>query len=555
MKNNHYISTDFLIVGSGLAGLRCAIELSRNGYKVAVVTKKKVDFGSSSLAQGGISAVDPEREKNGSDSYEMHFKDTMKAACGISNGELTRKFIESSYDDAIKFMIESEIPFSRSKNSDYPYELHQEGGHSRPRVFCVGDYTGKAIMDSLIKIVENDPNITVYEDHSAIDLITSKNYSEGDLQIQCLGAYIYDKKNDEVLTFETRSVFLATGGAGRIFLFTSNNQVSTGDGIAIAYRAGASISNLEFTQFHPTVLYGYDDNGRSFLLTEALRGKKMGAILCLKKSGPESKIDFVKECGYSPDGSAATRDIVARAIDTEIKQRGITNVFLNVTPEVTGKTVEQIKEGFPQIYKKLKEIGYDITSEPVPVVPAAHYTCGGVNVNSDGQTSGISNLYAIGEVSCTGIMGANRLASNSLSETALFAYWAARHACSNFGKYKKNNDLPLWNKGIATKSRNKNLVGYYWDEIRLLMWHLVGIVRDQERLLMAENRIENIIREIRAYYWNYFITSDFLELRNIARLAQLTVKSALWRCETRGGHYRSDYPEKDEVNFKKNSLV
>ena len=543
MTTNGYIKTDYLVIGSGIAGLRASIELSRRGNKIALVTKKSVIDGSTYLAQGGISAVDPERVKAGKDSYNLHIEDTLKAADGLGDKDITEKFVKRAYPDVIDFLIKEGVPFSKS---DDGYELHQEGGHSSPRIYCVGDYTGKAIEETLADKVREDPNITIYENHSAIDLITARKVYEMqhdgidlitahkiyEADDKCIGAYVYDEKNDSVKTFDAKSTFIATGGAGRIFLYTSNNQVSTGDGIAMAHRAGAKIANMEFTQFHPTVLYGYDDHGRSFLLTEALRGKKMGAVLTLDK---DSKTDFVKELGYSEDGSAGTRDIVARAIDIEMKKKGLTNVFLNITPEVTGKASEEIAKGFPQIYEKLKNLGYDITKEPVPAVPASHYTCGGIVVGSNGEVPGIKNLYAIGEASCTGLMGANRLASNSLPEAALYGLLAVEHATKN--SKKSDSKLPLWNIGRAKKSRNQNLVGYYWDEIRTMMWHLVGIVRDQERMFMAKTRINRIQEEITRYYWNYFITSDFLELRNIAKVADLTIDAAFNRKESKGGHY------------------
>ena len=545
MTTNHYVETDCLVIGSGGAGLRAAIESSRQGYKVALVTKKSIEDGSTFLAQGGVSAVDPARVKSGEDSLELHIKDTLEAADGIGNPEVTKRFVERAYE-IIGFLIKSGVPFSN--------ELHQEGGHSRARIYCVGDYTGKAIEERLADIARENPNISIYENHSAIDLITTKKLDKNASLNRCLGAYVYDSENDCVTTFDAKATFIATGGAGRIYLYTSNNQVSTGDGIALAYRAGARIANIEFTQFHPTVFYGYNDKGRSFLITEALRGKKVGGILALRDSGEDSKVDFVKQLGYAEDGSAATRDIVARAIDREMKKNGLTNVFLNATPAVTNKTPKEIAEGFPQIYNKLMQLGFDITKQPIPVVPASHYTCGGIFVGLNGEIPEIDGLYAIGEVSCTGLMGANRLASNSLPESILYGLLAAEHATRNMSVREQRMHLPLWDTFRATKSRKQDLVTCYWGEIRTLMWHLVGIVRDEERLNMAKKRISIIKEEINKYYWDYFLTSDFLELRNITQVAELTANAALGRKESRGGHYRLDYSIRDDNQFKKPTI-
>lgn len=535
-----YIQTDYLVIGSGLAGMRAALELSKAGKQVSLVTKRSLVRGSSALAQGGIAAMDPQRVEKGEDSYDLHIDDTVKAADGIGDLNITSSFVRESHE-VIKFLEEKGVEFSRKEKAvdqvdEGDYVLHQEGGHSRKRIYCVGDYTGKAVVDVLIEHVKADPNITVYENHTTVDLITEKKLNLEAETDACLGAYVLNE--NEVKTFAAGNTILATGGAGRIFLYTSNDSVSTGDGIAMAYRVGARIGNMEFTQFHPTVLYGYDDEGRSFLLTEALRGKAMGARLTLSEDSSE---DFVKE--YTPDGSAGTRDVVAKAIDAEMKKGGLTNVFLNATPKVTGKTPEEIRKGFPEINEKLLSLGYDMTVQPIPVVPASHYTCGGVLVGKHGEVKEIDGLYAIGEVSCTGLMGANRLASNSLPEAVLYGKRAVEHALDN--EVVARADLPLWDPGDATRSADLNLVSYYWDEVRTLMWQLVGIVRNEKGLQSAAKRMDILRDDIDDYYWRHLITPDFVELRNIAQVADLTINAALWRKESRGGHFREDFSETD----------
>ncbi|MGA1869714.1 MAG: L-aspartate oxidase [bacterium] len=545
---NNYLITDFLIIGSGIAGLRAAIELSSHGYRVAIVTKKSLRDGATYHAQGGIAAVDPARINSGEDSFDLHLDDTLKATDGLGDALIARNFITRSFKDVVNFFINLGVPFSKN-NKTYPYRLHQEGGHSRSRIFCVDDYTGMAIEEKLIEKIIDDPNISIFEHHAAIDLITTQKLGNISVPNTCLGAYVFDARQNYVKTFQAQTTFIAAGGAGRIYLYTSNSHTSTGDGIAIAYRANAQVANMEFIQFHPTVLYGYNEQGRSFLLTEALRGKNIGGILTLADKGEDARCDFMKKLGYSKDGSASTRDIAARAIDLEMKKRGLTNLYLNVTSDIIGNI--DIAREFPKIYEKCLEVGIDIRSQPIPIVPASHYTCGGILVGLQGEVPTIKNLCAIGEVAYTGLMGANRLASNSLPEAALYGLLAAHYAIKNIAHSKPpSHSLPTWDTGRATQSRNQDLVGYYWEEIRTLMWHLVGIVRDEERLIMAKDRITTIKKEINKYYWNYFISADFLELRNIALVAELTINAALWRKESRGVHFRSDHPHKNDKRFK-----
>lgn len=546
MNQGALLRTDVLVIGSGLGGLSAALELAEHGVRVNLVTKGALPDGSSWLAQGGLSAVDPQRVAEGLDDFPLHTEDTIKAAAGLADPDAVDDFVRHAHGEVVRFLEKHGAHFDLASHGEEGYELHQEGGHSRPRIFCMGDSSGRAILDALIARVHEHPGIQIHEHHAAIDLVTSGKLTGDWADNRCLGAHVYDINGDRMLTFTAQTVILATGGAGRIFLYTSNHAVSTGDGLAMAWRAGADLANLEFTQFHPTVLYGHNDNGRSFLLTEALRGKNLGGILTLAGSGEEATVDFIRVQGYSADGSASTRDVVAQAIDAEMKKRGLPHVWLNVTPEVTGKSAEELRQGFPAIDERLRSFGIDFTRQPVPVVPAAHYSCGGVVVDRQARVDGIRNLFAVGEVSCTGIMGANRLASNSLPESVLYGRRAAREALNLIRQGQPGAELPGWDSGRATRSRNHDLVGFYWNEIRTLMWHLVGIVRDEERLRMARSRVETISEEIQRYYWNYQLTPDFIELRNIALVARLTVEAALWRRESRGCHFRSDRRDRDD---------
>ncbi len=534
------VEADYLIIGSGIAGLRAALELGKRGHVVALVTKRKLCDGNTFYAQGGIAAVPlVDGKPLQGDSLDSHIKDTLEAGKGISDRRVVESFAGHAYRDVIEPLLHLGVGFTKAKKTAYSYSLHQEGGHSSPRIFHVADYTGRAVEEALIAAVRQLKNVRVYEHHMAINLITkSRIVSSG--KDACLGAYVYDTVNDTVHAFSAKATFLATGGAGRAYLFTTNAVVETGDGIAMANRAGLPIANMEFFQFHPTVIYGYDKEGQSFLLTEALRGRNVGGILTLSK---DSTDDFVR--AYDKRGSSATRDVVAQAIDAEMKKRGLDHVWLNVTSSVTGKSPEEIREGFPDIYAKCKEVlGIDIAQQPIPTVPAAHYTIGGVLVGMYGETE-LPGLYAIGEVSCTGLHGANRLASNSLPEAALFGKLAVQHALNS--SYSSPGALPAWEIGNAVKSSDEVRVAHNWDEVRRIMWHLVGIVRTGDRLEMAKRRLELIKKETFDYYWNYHISRDLLELRNIADVASLIVDSALSRKESRGGHFRQDYPHEDKA--------
>ena len=536
-----------LIIGSGIAGLRAAIELSKRGYEIIIVTKRGIRDANTFYAQGGIAAVDPARLDD--DSFDLHYQDTITAGAGLCDSNVTRYFVENAFEKVVKPFIQLGINFTtqgKRTKSKYKYVLHQEGGHSRKRIYCVSDFTGRAIEEKLAGIVLSDPNITVHENHMAIDLITKNKITGSRGKDICYGAYVLDVEKEIVKTISASAVFIATGGVGRVYLYTSNPDIATGDGIAMAYRIGLRIANMEFMQFHPTCLFvpsPKTPDERRFLITEALRGKAIGGVLTVDK---QSKDDFIKTLGYHENGSSATRDIVARAIDSEMKKRGIRHVYLNATSEVTGKSPEKIRKSFPDIYEKCFKMGIDMTREAIPVVPAAHYTCGGIVVNMHGETD-IERLYAIGECAYTGLMGANRLASNSLPEAALFGLLAVEHADAFIQSNDKEIHLPSWQTGKAVKSRDLVQVAHNWDEIRQIMWNLVGIVRNEERLIMALNRIRLIKEEIKKYYWDYIITSDLLELRNLIDISQIIVESALERKESRGTHYRLDYPEQNDA--------
>ncbi|MBU0616059.1 MAG: L-aspartate oxidase [Nanoarchaeota archaeon] len=539
------INTEYLIIGSGLAGLRAAIELSRAGKRPTIVTKSKIEDANTFYAQGGAAAVDPARVETGNDDYQSHVDNTLTAGAGLCDPAVVDTFVKRAFPDAIKFLIDAGVDFTRNDGS-YPYHLGQEGGHDHPRVFCVGDYTGQAIEETLAEIVRQDPNITVLENHTAINLITHNQFADFESDIdRCLGAYVLDRETGKVRTFSADTTILATGGVGRAFLYTSNPENATGDGIAMAYRAGAVIANMEFFQFHPTVLYEANPENpseRRFLLTEAFRGEETGAILTLTRDSLE---DFVLR--YDPRGSHATRDIVARAIDTEIKKRGIQHVWLNATPAATGKSPEYIKAHFPKIYAHCLSRGIDITKEPMPAIPAAHYTCGGIIVDTFGRTT-LNGLYAIGETSYTGLMGANRLASNSLPEAALYGKLAVEHALDNSVQHGER--LRPWQYGNIDKAADQATLNQFWDNTRRTMMTLCGIDRNEERLRGCLGALDGFDTTVDDIYQDFHPTHEIIELRNLLLVSKLITDSALSRKESRGGHFRSDFPDPDDrYNF------
>ena len=509
------IECDYLVVGSGIAGLCFALEASRHG-SVVIVTKRAPDQGSTTMAQGGVAAV-----LGPDDSTEDHARDTLRVGAGLCNPRVV-EFCVREGPDAVRALEDRfGVPFTRANGG--ALDLGLEGGHSRRRVAHVQDFTGRAIEGALLEAARADSNVRILAEHQVVDLI-----ARGPGESVCRGAYVLDRNSGEVRTFVARATVLATGGAGKVYLYTSNPDVATGDGVAAAYRAGAAIANMEFTQFHPTCLY--HPQAKSFLISEALRGE--GAVLRLRDGTA-----FMDR--YHADASLAPRDVVARAIDTELKRTGDDFVMLDAVRLDPGF----VQERFPNLLARCLEFGFDLRRDPIPVVPAAHYLCGGVLTDEHARTT-VTNLYAIGETACTGLHGACRLASNSLLEGLVFARRAAAHV----RQVRPPPAVPIgpWSIGGAIPSDEAVVVSHNWDEIRRMMWNYVGIVRSEKRLEAARRRIEIIREEIRNYYWNFLVTGDFLELRNLALVAHLIIESARRRRESRGLHHMTDYPEPDE---------
>ena len=509
---------DVLIVGSGLAGLSAALHLAPT-HRVAVLTKRAMSDGSSNWAQGGIAAVLAE-----GDSFDSHVQDTLVAGAGLSEPEATRFVVEHS-PESIAWLRELGVPFSEE---DGHLHLTREGGHSARRIVHVTDATGAAVQKTLIETVRRTPNITLFENHTLVDLITRYKVEHApDIPPsanQCLGLYALDEATDEVHTFSAPHTILATGGAGKVYLYTTNPDTATGDGIAAAWRAGCRVTNMEFIQFHPTCLY--HPHAKSFLITEAVRGE--GGRLLL----PDGT-RFMPQ--HDERAELAPRDVVARAIDFEMKKGGFDCVYLDISHQ----GLPFILEHFPNIYARCLELGIDMSKQPIPVVPAAHYTCGGIHTDLMGATD-IAGLHAIGETAYTGLHGANRLASNSLVECMVFARAAAAHILST--PLAVPAALPAWEDSRVTDADEAVVISHNWDELRRFMWDYVGIVRTNKRLERASHRIALLQGEIQEFYAHFHVTRDLLELRNLVQVAELIVRSAHSRHESRGLHFSRDYP-------------
>lgn len=521
MNANREHQCDVLVVGSGAAGLSLALRIAKH-CNVIVLSKGPRSEGSTYYAQGGIAAVFDE-----SDSIDSHVQDTLIAGAGICEQETVR-FIAEHAKECVQWLIDGGVPFDKEEDSDEEeprYHLTREGGHSHRRILHAADATGMAVQTSLQDNVHNHPNITLLERYNALDLITEDKI--GGRADKVVGAYVWNRNEEHVEVIHSKFVVLATGGASKVYQYTSNPDVSSGDGIAMAWRAGCRVANLEFNQFHPTCLYHPD--ARNFLLTEALRGE--GAYL-RRPDGSRFMPDFDERAELAP------RDVVARAIDFEMKRLGADCMYL----DISHKPADFIEKHFPMIYSRLMDLGIDMTQEPIPIVPAAHYTCGGVMVNQNGQTD-LEQLYAIGEVSYTGLHGANRMASNSLLECVVYAWSAAKDILSKLKDAQLPPSLPGWDESQVNCSDEEVVIQHNWHELRLFMWDYMGIVRTDKRLERALRRIQLLQQETHEYYSNFRVSNNLLELRNLLQVAELMVRCAMQRKESRGLHYTLDYPE------------
>jgi L-aspartate oxidase len=534
------MTSDFLVVGAGIAGLSFALRAAKYG-KVVVLTKGKEEESNTAWAQGGIASVLWEGMREDGDSVEKHVVDTLDAGAGLCDDEVVRKIVEEGVN-TIEDLLGYGVEFDREGEK---FELGKEGGHSHRRILHARDTTGREVARGLLEAARREPNIVLLENHFVIDLITSAKLGVVSND-RVMGAYVLVRESGEVVIFRSDRVVLAAGGCGKVYLYTTNPDSSTGDGVALGWRAGATISNMEFIQFHPTCFYNPAATGpeaRSFLVSEAVRGE--GGVLRNAKGE-----DFTKK--IDGRGSLAPRDIVARAIDQEIKKTGAACVYLDVTHKPKGF----MREHFPYIYDTLKKFGVDCETMPIPVVPAAHYMCGGIKTDVYGKTT-VRGLYAVGEVGCTGLHGANRLASNSLLEGNVVARMALEDMMKRYPLDKAVMEpppIPEWHHGDVAEPDELVVIYHNWDEIRRLMWDYVSIVRTDNRLRRAAARLRNLKKEVREFYWGHRVNADILELRNLVTVAGLIVECALRRRESRGLHFTLDYPESDERFLRNTSL-
>jgi len=526
----HY---DFVILGSGVAGLTLSLKLAQHG-SVAVITKRKPTDSNTAWAQGGIACV-----TSAEDSFDLHIQDTLVAGAGLCDRAAVETIITEG-PAAVRELMEIGVHFDeRILDGQKELDLGKEGGHSKRRILHYHDTTGQEIENHLLKAVGRSENIQLLDNHTAVDLITTGKlgFTSED---RVIGVYVFDGASGTVQTIRSDCVILATGGCGKVYLYTTNPNIATGDGVAMAWRAGAAVANMEFVQFHPTCLFHPEQ--KSFLISEAIRGEG-GKLI------DESGREFMAKCHKLK--ALAPRDIVARAIDAEMKRTGAKCMYI----DITHKPVEFLKGRFPNIYETCLRLGINITKKPIPIVPAAHYQCGGVKTDMDGATT-LRGLFAIGEVGCTGLHGANRLASNSLLEALVMARrCAAALVKPKYSKYHQEFDLPEWRSGHAQDVDEMVVIYHNWDEIRRLMWDYVGIVRTNKRLQRASTRLRNLQREIQEFYWDFKLTTELLELRNLCTVASLIVDSSLARKESRGLHFTLDYSETDNQRFLRDTIL